>query len=72
MDFSGRLFLLGADMMDSSKYIKFIELFVTTGRVPSLDRQLMLSRPWESAEQDPLFDFLVSLMQDKSLAPKVL
>ena len=71
-DFSSRLFLLGADMMDSSKYIKFLELFVATGRVPSLDRQLLLSRPWEGVEQDPLFDFLVSLMQDRCLVPKVL
>lgn len=71
-DFGGRLFLLGADMMDSSKYIKFLELFVTTGRVPSIDRQLLLARPWESGRQDPLFDFLVSLMQDGELALKVL
>lgn len=66
------IFQLAADMMDSSKYIKMLDLFVSSGTVPTIGRNSMLTRPWEQDAADPLADFLRSLMTDTTLSPKIL
>lgn len=58
--------------MDVRRYLKMVELFVTSGEVPD-GKEFLLSpdRPWLN-DDDPLLNYLIGLMKDPAVQAKVI